>query len=86
MKTRCQKKPAAKQPAMKEPLKTGRVSIVRPSLLRRFPCDAPADTTISTTDSMTTRIRKSSRSTTIFSGRFPASRAHLAISRRNEQL
>lgn len=41
------KKPAEYQPAMKEPLKTGRASVVGPSLLRCFPCGAPADIAIS---------------------------------------
>jgi hypothetical protein len=60
------KKPADDQPAMKEPLKTGKVSVSGLSLLRRFPCSAPAGTTISTTISETRDLAKSSRLRHIF--------------------
>jgi len=60
------KKPAVTQPAMKEPLKTGRVSTTSPPLLRRFPCEVPADNAISTTDAMTRPSEKSSQKVAVF--------------------
>ncbi|GIR91666.1 MAG: hypothetical protein CM15mP92_1300 [Halieaceae bacterium] len=63
---RGQKKPAEYQPAMKEPLKTGRISIVGPSLLRCFPCGAPVDIAISTAASVTGVSAKSSKKKRFF--------------------